>query len=168
MKQYIAVNRYSWIIGATPASLLISTKLNADVHGPWYTVHMASMARKSISESQWQAAIDAYELGTKHASQVARDLGVSASSVSREFKRRGCIKACRVAESVAALEAALDEKDRRLAPQREAAEVAAAARCARIDRLMGGMMKSLVAAERAGNLSAAGPMIEKIGRSLAA
>ena len=128
---------------------------------------MASKARKSISERQWQAAVNAYELGTKHASQIARDLGVSSSSVSREFKRRGCVKACRVAESVAALEAALDAKDRRLAPQRQATEAAAMERLAAINSLIDGMMKSLIAADRAGNLAAAGPMIEKVRRSLA-
>ena len=128
---------------------------------------MSSKARKSISERQWQAAVEAYELGTRHASRIARDLGVSPSTVSREFKRRGCVKACRVAESVAALEAALDAKDRKLAPRRQAAEAAAAERCAQLDRLIGGMMKSLIAAERAGDLARARPMIEKTRRSLA-
>lgn len=128
---------------------------------------MSRKKRKSISEKQWQVAVNAYELGTKHASQIALELGVSPSTVSREFKIRGCIKARRVAESVAALVATLDAKDRRLAPQRRAAEAAAAERCAQLDRLIGGMIKSLVAAERAGNLAGAGPAIEKVRRSLA-
>ena len=140
---------------------------NARVRVMWYTCVMASKARKRTSERQWRAAADAYELGTKHASQIARELGVSPSTVSREFKRRGCIKACRVAESVAALEAALDAKDRRLAPQRRAAEAAAAARVFEIDRMIGAMVKSLIAADKAGNLAAAGPMIDQVRRSLA-
>ena len=127
---------------------------------------MENKQRKSISESQWQAAADAFELGTKHASQIAQELGVSASTVSREFKRRGVRKACRVKESVAALEAALDAKDRRLAPLRRAEEAAAMERLAAINSLIGGMMKSLIAADRAGNLAAAGPMVEKVRRSL--
>ena len=140
---------------------------NARVLVMCYTCVMASKARKPISERRWQAAADAYELGTKHASQIARELGVSSSTVSRVFKLRGCIKACRVAESVAALEAALDAKYRRLAPQRRAAEAAAAECCAQLDRMIGGMVKSLIAADKAGNLAAAGPMIDKVRRSLA-
>ncbi len=128
---------------------------------------MANAAPKTISEPQWLAAVDAYERGTKHASQIARDLGVSPSTVSREFKRRGCTKASRVAECVAALEKALDAVNRRRAQQRQVAEVEAMERCAELDRMIGGMMKSLIAAEKAGNLAAAGPMIEKVRRSLA-
>lgn len=128
---------------------------------------MANAARKTISERQWLAAVDAYERGTKHASHIARDLGISPSTVSREFKRRGCIKASRVTERVAALEKALDVVNRRRAQQRRAAEAEAMARSAELDRMIGGMMKSLIAAERAGNLAAAGPMIEKVRRSLA-
>jgi IS30 family transposase len=128
---------------------------------------MANASRKVVSERQWLAAVDAYERGTKHASQIARDLGVSSSTVSREFKRRGCVKASRVAESIAALEKALDAVSRRRAKHRLVAEAEAMERCAELDRMIGGMMKSLIAAERAGNLAAAGPMIEKVRRSLA-
>jgi len=122
--------------------------------------------RKFISEEQWREAVDAYELGTKHAVQIADDLGVSPATVSREFKRRGCRKACRVAESVAELEAALDAKTRREARQREAEEAGAAKRSAVLDKLIGEIVKSLVAAERAGNLSLAGPKIDEIGKAL--
>lgn len=128
---------------------------------------MESKQRKSISESQWQAAVDAFELGTKHASQIAHELGVSPATVSREFKRRSARKARRVAESVADLETALDAKDRRLAPLRRAKEAAAMERLAAINSLIDGMMKSLIAADRAGNLAATGPMVEKVRRSLA-
>ena len=139
---------------------------NARVLVMCYTCVMASKARKPISERQWQAAADAYELGIKHASQIARELGVSSSTVSRVFKLRGCIKACRVAESVAALEAALDAKDRRLAPQHRAEEAAAAKRLSEIDRMIDQMVRSIVAAEKAGKLSAATGAIEEVARSL--
>lgn len=128
---------------------------------------MSNKSRESVSETQWQVAVDAYELGTKHASQIARELGVSGSTVSRELKRRGCQKACRVAESIAGLVAALDEKDRRLAPQREAAEATAIQRLSAINDLIDVMMKNIIAADRAGNLAAAAPMVEKVRRSLA-
>lgn len=129
---------------------------------------MSNNNRKSISESDWQAAVDAFELGTKHASQIARDLGLSDAAVSREFKRRGRVKACRVKESVAALEAALDAKDRRLAPLRRAKEAAAMERLAAINDLIDGMMKAVIAADKAGNLAEAGPAVEKFRRSLVA
>ena len=129
---------------------------------------MTSRSLNSISEAEWQAAAEAYELGTKHASQIARELGVSPATVSREFKRRGCRKACRVAEIVAALEAELDAKDRVHARRREAKLVAAADRCAMLDKLIGGMVKSIIAADRAGSLAAAGPAIEKMRKSIGA
>ena len=122
---------------------------------------------KTITEEQWHHAVETYELGTKHAAQIAHELGVSPATVSREFKRRGARKACRVAESVADLETALDAKDRRLAPLRRAKEAAAMERLATINSLIDGMMKSLIAADRAGNLAATGPMVEKVRRSLA-
>ena len=65
-----------------------------------------------------------------------------------------------------ALIAELDAKDRIRARRREAEEAAAAQRCAVLDRLMAGMMKSLVAADRAGTLAAAGPAIEAVRKSL--
>ena len=129
---------------------------------------MAKKTRKSISEKKWQAAVDAYELGTKHASHIARDLCVSSSTVSREFKRRGCVKACRVAESIAPLVATLDARDRVKACRRAVEEAANAAKGDAMERLIHGMIKSLVAADRVGSLAAAGPAIEKIRKSLGA
>jgi hypothetical protein len=67
---------------------------------------------------------------------------------------------------VAALEAALDAEYRREAPQRRAAEAEAAKRMAELDRLIGGMVKTLIVADKAGNLAAAGPAVEKARRSL--
>jgi len=127
---------------------------------------MANEKSKSITKQQWQAAVEAYELGTKHASQIAQELGVSPATVSREFKRRGCRKACRVAESVAALNAAFDARDRIMARRREVEEAAAAQRSAALDQLIGGMVRSLIAADKAGNLAAVGPAMEKARKSL--
>ena len=129
---------------------------------------MSSENRKIITETQWEWAVEAYELGTKHGAQIARELDVSPATISREFKRRGCRKACRVAEIVTALEAALDAKDRVRARRREAEEAAVAERCAMLDKLIGGMVKSIIAADRAGTLAAAGPAIEKMRKSIGA
>jgi IS30 family transposase len=128
---------------------------------------MQKEPRNIITEDQWRAAIDAYELGRKHASQIATDLGVSPATVSREFKRRGARKACRVAESIAPLVAELDAKDRRLAPLRRAKEAAAMERLAAINGLIDEMMKGIIAADRAGNLAAAASVVERVRRSLA-
>lgn len=127
---------------------------------------MPNRKRVKITEEQWATAVEAYELGRQHGVQIAADLGISSSTVSREFKRRGCVKGCRVGEIVAALEAALDEKARREAPIREARERAALARSAALDRLTDEMMKSIVAAEGAGDLSLAASTIKQTGNAL--
>ena len=127
---------------------------------------MTVRQRPAISEAQWKQAADAYELGYKNTVEIAAKLGVSRSTVSREFKRRGCRKACRVAETVAELEARLDAKARRRAAEEKGREMAALERSAALDRVIGEMVKSLVAADRAGNLSAARPKIKKIGKAL--
>jgi IS30 family transposase len=121
---------------------------------------------KTITEDQWLEAVGAYELGTKHAVEIGRDLGVSAATVSREFKRRGARKACRVAESVAELEAALDVKAQRKARQRHLQEAAAMERSAELDRLVSELMRSIMAAERAGSLASAAPKVTEIGKAL--
>jgi len=119
-----------------------------------------------ITEQQWLEAVEAFELGHRNGSQIARDLGVSAATVSREFKRRGARKACRVAEIVVELEASLDAKARRRARERSAQEAAALERLALLDALIGDMVKSLIVAERAGDLAAARPKVNEIGRAL--
>ena len=127
---------------------------------------MVDRKQNPITESQWQAAVEAYEIGTRHAVQIARQLGVSPATVSREFSRRGCRKACRIAEFIAVCEAELDKNARLQARRREAEEAAnapaIAQRGAAIDELMEAMMTSIVAADRAGNLAAAGWAIEQV------
>lgn len=79
--------------------------------------------RISVTKEQWDEAAAAYELGDKHAAQIARELCVSPATVSREFKRRGCVKASRMAETIAKIEARLDaeaaEKARAEAERKE-------------------------------------------------
>lgn len=127
---------------------------------------MPNNQRTTVIEEQWRDAVETYELGYQNGSQIARDLGVSASTVSREFKRRGARKACRVAETVVELEAALDAKARREARRRNAEQAVALERLAVIDALISEMVKSLVAAKRAGSLALAGPEIARVGKAL--
>jgi IS30 family transposase len=124
---------------------------------------METTSRRSISTKQWNEAAEQYELGVKHARQIARELGVSPATVSREFKRRGCQKACRVAESIAPLIAELDAKDRAKARQRE---MEAAVAVAATDGLIDEMMRSIVAAAKSGDLTQAAPTIKEIGSTL--
>jgi IS30 family transposase len=127
---------------------------------------MEKKLRTGITEEQWQRAVDDYERGTKHGVEIANDLGVSASTVSREFKRRGCVKASRVAEVMAPIEAALDRRARRRAVFQRARDEAAAQRAAANDALIDEMMRSLVAAMKAGDLTLAAPKVNEIGKSL--
>lgn len=131
-----------------------------------YTVLMQQEHRKSISKEQWDRAAEAYELGFKNGVEIAAELGVSPSMVSREFKRRGCRKGCRAMTTVAALEAELDAKACRRMAQQKAREQAALRRSAALDKLMDEMVGALVAADQAGNLSLAATKIKEVGRSL--
>lgn len=83
---------------------------------------MLETHRVAVTKKQWGEAVADYELGHKHAAQIARELGVSAATVSREFKRRGCVKASRIAETVAAIEARLDAEAKDRARVEETAE----------------------------------------------
>ena len=69
-------------------------------------------AKNTISEQTWNEQAALYELGFKHGNQIARELGVSPQTVSRQMKRRGAVKGSRVSESVQGLEAALDQLGR--------------------------------------------------------
>ena len=120
---------------------------------------------KTITEEQWQRAADDYERGTKHGAQIAAELGVSPATVSREFKRRGCVKASRVAEVMAPLDAELDRRARRRAVFQRAQEEAGAQRAAANDRLINEMMRAVFAAMKAGDLSKAAPKITEVGRT---
>lgn len=127
---------------------------------------MPTNRRTTVTEEQWLEAVEAYELGTKHGVQIAAKIGVSASTISREFKRRGCVKGCRAWETVIELEAAVDAKARRETRRRAAEEAAAWERSAALDKLIGDMVRSLVAAERAGNMSSVAPVIERVGKAI--
>ena len=127
---------------------------------------MTARQRISVTEEQWKQAADAFELGFKNTVAIAAELGVSRSTVSREFKRRGYQKGRRAMETVAELEAALDAKARQRAAQQEAREKAALERSAVLDKLMHEMVRSVAAAAKTSNLSAAAPAIEKAGKAL--
>jgi IS30 family transposase len=122
--------------------------------------------RKPITEEQWKRAAEAFELGTMNGSQIARELGISPATVSREFKRRGCVKASRVAETIAPLEVSLNAKLRRRARQQSAKETAALDRLALINAMIDDMVKSVLAADGADELALAGSKVREVGKAL--
>jgi IS30 family transposase len=124
---------------------------------------MTKSQRKAITSEQWDDAAASYEFGYKHAVEIAQELGVSAATVSREFKRRGCRKGSRLHELVAQRHAELDAEDQQKARRRE---TEALARFAAMDALVGELMDMLVTAERAGQLASANAEITRIGKAL--
>ena len=124
---------------------------------------MSQTHQKSITKEQWDEAAASYELGYSNGAQIARELGVSPATVSREFKRRGCVKASRIAEFVAELEARLDAEAKEKAHRQQAE---ATARAATMDALIGELMDTIMKANQEGNLSMANPDIARIDRAL--
>jgi hypothetical protein len=127
---------------------------------------MTPIQRKIITIDQWNKAADDYDFGLKHAVEIARDLGVHPSTVSREFKRRGCQKGSKAAQTNAALEILLDHQSRQKREARRPAEEARAEAFKGTERLIHEMMQSLVAASKAGDLSLAARVIERTGRAM--
>ena len=121
---------------------------------------MTPIHKKSITDDQWSDAANAYELGLKPAVEIAEDLGVHPSTVSREFKRRGCKKWGRAPRTDTQLEILLNHHARRKQLARQSADEAKAEAFADTEALIHDMMRSLVAASKAGDLTLAVPMIE--------
>ena len=124
---------------------------------------MSQIHRKSISSEQWDEAAASYELGYKHAARIAQEFGVSAATVSREFKRRGSRKWSRFEEVVAEVRAKLDA-EAAVKARRQRNE--AVARTAGMDALVGELMDLLMATNKAGTLASANAEIARIGKAL--
>lgn len=118
-------------------------------------------ARNKIEDTEWERQARLFELGCKHATEIAADLGVSPQTVSREMKRRGVRKGALVGKSVESLNRYLDRK----AAHRKHMELTEAQRRTKAQEsttaLLAAMMQSLVLAEQAGDLSLVFPVIEE-------
>jgi IS30 family transposase len=124
---------------------------------------MSRAHRISVTKEQWDEAAASYELGTKHGAQIARELGVSPATVTREFQRRGCRKGSRVAEYVTAFLARLDAE----AMEKAKAEAsAAAASKAAIARFVDELFAVFESADSAGEPWWANPEISRIDKEL--
>lgn len=109
----------------------------------------------NVTSDQWDRAADVFELGFKHANQLARELGVSPQTVSREMKKRGAKKGSRSWETVADLDAFLARKRRREADARALAETTAAERRAAGLAVLNRMMAAILKADELGDLTLA-------------
>jgi len=126
-------------------------------------LRMTKHCSNSITRTRWDEAAADYELGHKHAVQIARELGVSPATVSREFKRRGCIKASRIAETFAAIEARLDAEAEARARSKVVRDEA---RTRALSALVDELMDVIEAAGENGDLTTANPDIARIDRAL--
>lgn len=124
---------------------------------------MPNSRRNRITVEQWDAAAASYELGHQHAAAIARDLGVSPATVCREFARRGCVKASRMAETISAIEARLDAEARAKAEAKAAAD---AARTKALALLVDELFDAFDAEKVAGQPSGSSPEVHRIGKEL--
>lgn len=119
-------------------------------------------AKNTISEQTWDEQAALYELGFKHGNQIARELGVSQQTVSRQMKRRGAVKGSRVNETIQDLEARLDRKARCAALM----ELSDSQRRRRVVEAnleaVGKMVTALLEADRQGDLTLAAPAIDRM------
>ena len=127
---------------------------------------MTPIHNKTIAEDQWNEAANAYELGLKPAVEIARDLGVHPSTVSREFKRRGCQKWGRAPRTDAQLEILLDHHSRQKELARRSADEERAEAFAVTGALIHEMMRTIMAASKVGDLALAASMITLAGKAM--
>lgn len=122
--------------------------------------------RNMVPDDEWERQGLLLELGVKHASQIAMELGVSAQTVSREMKRRGYRKNALLHVSVAKIESSLASKARIRAimdlPQARRRQHIAQANM----RAAAVVMKALVQAERDGDITKANAVIEPIAAAV--
>lgn len=123
-------------------------------------------AKIAIPDAAWDEQATLYELGFKHANEIARDLGVSPQTVSRRMKQRGAVKGSRVSESIQELVATLDRKARNAAlmklPDTQRRRLIAEANV----RAVGCMVAAVLEADRQGDITLAAPLIDCVGDAL--
>lgn len=120
--------------------------------------------RNAIPDEVWETYAASFELGYMGVTAIARRLGLSPQTVSREMARLGAVKSSRIHEVVEELEARLDREKQ----QRELVELAAAERqhlameanCKAIGRLI----SLLEAADGRGELAMLGPAIKRMAK----
>ena len=122
--------------------------------------------QKRLSLSEWQSAVDLYELGHLNVRQLSEKFGVSKQAISKGLSKRGAIRGRRVAETLIEYEAYLDEKQRRrLELDRETWDRA----MARVNSqlvMIDALMELVFEADRNGNLADLKPVVAQFRRAL--
>lgn len=120
--------------------------------------------RNAIPDEVWETYAASFELGFMGVTAIARRIGVSPQTVSREMKRRGAVKCSRMLEVVEEIEARLDREKR----NREIMELAEAERRqAAIEancKAIGQLVALLEAADDRGELALLGPAMERMAK----
>lgn len=129
---------------------------------------MAYRDTSSISDDEWTKAADLYELGLKNLGEIAATLGVSVATVSRRLKQMGCVKGSRVHQTVADLEALLDRRAQRARRLEAAKNSDRRKNREAADAFAERLVRTIIAADKAGKLAELGPAMKKMRRSLGA
>jgi len=118
--------------------------------------------RNMVPDAEWDRQGRLLELGVKHASEIAMELGVSSQTVSREMKRRGYRKNALLHVSVAKIESYLDEKARSQAimdlPEARRRQHIAKANM----EAVGAMVEAIIQADLDGDICNANAVIEPL------
>ena len=117
----------------------------------------------TVTPTEWDQATDLFELGFRHAKDLALELGVSPQTVMREMRRRGAKKGSRAFETVVDLEKQLDRKLRYRVYLKAEADRLAVERSMATLTMLDGMMAALLEGDRQGDLTLAGDVIEITG-----
>lgn len=135
-----------------------------------YSMNPCNRMERKLSKSHitipcdvWDEQADLYELGFKHARDIARDLGVSTQTVCREMRKRGAIKGSMASQSVADLQAFLDRRARRAELMRMTEAQRRRKKRELADQAVDILMSSIMAADRKGDIGSATETIEKFG-----
>ncbi|MFO6446034.1 hypothetical protein ACLBKU_02705 [Erythrobacter sp. NE805] len=122
--------------------------------------------KNTVPDAEWERQGQLLELGVKHASQIARELGVSPDTVSREMKRRGYRKNALLHVSAAKIESLLTSKARMRAimdlPEARRRQHIAQANL----QAAALVIKALVQAERDGDITKANAVIEPLAAAV--
>lgn len=125
------------------------------------------LRKATVSDREWTKQVEVFERGLKHANAIARELGVSPQTVSREMKDRGAVKGSRVGEYIIELNEKLDGEARDRAKLKAEKEKIEFARWLQISQSytnrLDGMLDALMVADEAGDLALARPVVDHVG-----